>query len=581
MKLLKPLSVLLSVLLAASVAVTTVTASDETQNYETVTNQTWDADNLSNLEGSGLTTDFEGKLSSSTRLVSVGNKGYGIWAYLSPSIGNYLTVTAGHTYVCEAQVWVEEYISPDPSGVDWTDSVENWFNADCWVYAPIDKTFTSTPLTKEAYEAAPTLFDETYGYPYKSIQMTIEVPESVPNGNDIIIPSGNSEFRFYTNGFTKFKHYRMFVYDETADPFLTQPVLNMDASISNPYNVHDHLGDPENYVECDNYLLNPGLYLSVNNAADCNHALLLGNAGKTLSQGKYIFDYSLDYTYIRESSDILSVEITKNGQPFISKSFNDSELPEDGIISIPFEADEQADYRANLYVNNNASLTLKSIELKQEVPTSEIAAVDQKIAEIGEVKYDPDVDQDSGDVIEQARNAYNELAAKYGEISSKLKNYSLLIEAENVYANLNDEYDGMIENALMVDETISNIETPITLDSEESIVMAEEIYQSFLDTFGEEKANLHITMIANLTEARRLLDEIKNPSVVYGDVTGEGDVTVDDALLALQGAVGKIQLTEQQTKSADVDGTQGVTVSDALLILQKAVGKIEGLPIEG
>ena len=88
-------------------------------------------------------------------------------------------------------------------------------------------------------------------------------------------------------------------------------------------------------------------------------------------------------------------------------------------------------------------------------------------------------------------------------------------------------------------------------------------------------------MIADLKEARRLLDELKNPSVVYGDVTGEGDVTVDDALLALQGAVGKIQLTEQQTKAADVDGTQGVTVSDALLILQKAVGKIEGLPIEG
>ena len=83
MKLLKPLSVLLSVLLAASVAATTVTASDETQNYETVTNQTWDADSLSNLEGSGLTTDFEGKLSSSTRLVSVGNKGYG---HISPPV---------------------------------------------------------------------------------------------------------------------------------------------------------------------------------------------------------------------------------------------------------------------------------------------------------------------------------------------------------------------------------------------------------------------------------------------------------------------------------------------------------------
>ena len=34
-------------------------------------------------------------------------------------------------------------------------------------------------------------------------------------------------------------------------------VLNMDASLSNPYNVPQHLADPEHYVECDNLFLNP------------------------------------------------------------------------------------------------------------------------------------------------------------------------------------------------------------------------------------------------------------------------------------------------------------------------------------
>ena len=78
-----------------------------------------------------------------------------------------------------------------------------------------------------------------------------------------------------------------------------------------------------------------------------------------------------------------------------------------------------------------------------------------------------------------------------------------------------------------------------------------------------------------LLAARDSYNAFAEGGVVYGDLDGSGDVTVNDALLTLQGAVGKIQLTEQQTKAADVDGTQGVTVSDALLILQKAVGKIE------
>ena len=198
----KSLSILLSVAMTASIATAAASADGEgAPASETVTIQSWSAANLNDLKGSGLTTDLEGKLSSSNRLLSIGNKGYGIWAYLSPSVGNYLDVTAGHKYVCEAQIWVEDYITPDPSSIDWTDSVDNWFNADCWVYSPVDKTFTSTPLTREMYEAAPVSYDETYGYPYKSIQMTIEIPDKVQDGNETIIPSGSSEFRFYTNGF--------------------------------------------------------------------------------------------------------------------------------------------------------------------------------------------------------------------------------------------------------------------------------------------------------------------------------------------------------------------------------------------
>ena len=95
-----------------------------------------------------------------------------------------------------------------------------------------------------------------------------------------------------------------------------------------------------------------------------------------------------------------------------------------------------------------------------------------------------------------------------------------------------------------------------------------------------------------LTEAQKALisEELKNKlaalrewapvaDVVYGDLNGDGEVTVDDALIALQGAVGKIELTDAQIEAADVDGEAGVGVSDALAILQKAVGKVETLPL--
>ena len=68
--------------------------------------------------------------------------------------------------------------------------------------------------------------------------------------------------------------------------------------------------------------------------------------------------------------------------------------------------------------------------------------------------------------------------------------------------------------------------------------------------------------------------------MLYGDTDGSGDISVTDALLALQGSVGKIGLTDDQAAAADVDGDGKITVTDALLILQKSVGKIDKFPVE-
>ncbi|MGI6264097.1 MAG: metallophosphoesterase [Acutalibacteraceae bacterium] len=64
------------------------------------------------------------------------------------------------------------------------------------------------------------------------------------------------------------------------------------------------------------------------------------------------------------------------------------------------------------------------------------------------------------------------------------------------------------------------------------------------------------------------------PPVILGDVDGESGVTAADALMALQAATGKIELTDTRATAADVDGVVGISAADALLILQFATGKI-------
>jgi hypothetical protein len=65
---------------------------------------------------------------------------------------------------------------------------------------------------------------------------------------------------------------------------------------------------------------------------------------------------------------------------------------------------------------------------------------------------------------------------------------------------------------------------------------------------------------------------------MLGDVDNSGSVTTDDARMALQAALNKISLAEDQEARADVDGSGGVTTDDARLILQYALDKIDCFP---
>lgn len=67
---------------------------------------------------------------------------------------------------------------------------------------------------------------------------------------------------------------------------------------------------------------------------------------------------------------------------------------------------------------------------------------------------------------------------------------------------------------------------------------------------------------------------------IYGDVSGNGEVSAYDASLAAQYAVGLISLTAEQITAADVSGNEEVSAYDVSLIAQYVVGLIDRFPVE-
>ena len=67
-------------------------------------------------------------------------------------------------------------------------------------------------------------------------------------------------------------------------------------------------------------------------------------------------------------------------------------------------------------------------------------------------------------------------------------------------------------------------------------------------------------------------------NIVYGDVSGDGEVDTEDATLVLKYDAGMIKLTEKQSAAADVSFDGEADAVDALLMLKYIAGKIDIYP---
>jgi len=67
----------------------------------------------------------------------------------------------------------------------------------------------------------------------------------------------------------------------------------------------------------------------------------------------------------------------------------------------------------------------------------------------------------------------------------------------------------------------------------------------------------------------------------YGDIDGNGQVTMDDSLYVANHVVGKsgYPMTCEQKRRADVNGDGELTMSDAMLIGKYAEGTIDTFPV--
>ncbi len=72
-----------------------------------------------------------------------------------------------------------------------------------------------------------------------------------------------------------------------------------------------------------------------------------------------------------------------------------------------------------------------------------------------------------------------------------------------------------------------------------------------------------------------LIGQWHGQETLPGDVDGDGEVTVADALLALRASMGLVELNDEQQAAANVDGDEEITVADALMILRASMGLLE------
>ena len=567
-----------------NVRVTVEVAGEEPKEY--VNFKTWGTDEFNAAvssdtaePGDNITTGANGVYTVYSRPATYGTSAAGVVGYAS--YGNTFMAYKNREYVYEFDFWVND-IAEDEKG-------EVLFYGDLYNQDTVDdatvNTYFTNGITYNDFAAEKTVrYNEEFGYAYKTLSATLVAEED-----------GNSESRWYYNRLNvrnqgerdsyavgDVNFYECRIYDYTVDPFTPivtlKPGEDQMAGFSNETNPNT-----ANPREMDVLSVTKGALVSLPKAKNCDNTLLFGNAAADLKAGSYVIKYELSDIVVAGEGTLATVKIMNGANEVASKDITAADLnlaAKTNIIEVPFDVAADGKYSAELYINNKMGFSLKSIAMGVEIDPDDIAKVAEKINAIGEIQYDPDKELDNGVLITDARKAYDDLCQKYNgmDMSGYIDNFTMLTSAESLYAGKVAEYAEMLETAKIVDDSIASIPLPVTLESGEYIVAAEQALAEFVKNYSREKADAHITKENDLKLAREAYDLLLQ--VKYGDVDANGTVEATDALWALQAYVGSRQLDDTQFKAADVNLDEKVDTSDALAILQFAVQLRTELPVK-
>lgn len=226
-------------------------------------------------------------------------------------------------------------------------------------------------------------------------------------------------------------------------------------------------------------------------------------------------------------------------------------------------ADSTAIVEQIVRLNAADTLLTREGENKPSVSKTKLKIAIQVAQALNTTSYTPASVKDFTDALDAAANVDADESATQTQVN-------------NAITKLQEAQDALVKRADISALTQAvQTEDANPVDENQYTELSYKDYKEALDVARTWLADENATQ-ADVDTARKALIDTKEAlkPLQKGDVDQSGDVTIIDALMALQQAAKKVELNGRQQVAADVDGVTGVTATDALLILKYATRQI-------